>query len=91
MQRFKNNMSDGWLFKQELRLFRNEMLRIGIDEAGQCERVCSPIERIYHEVQMGYPGLAARIRECMTSPHHSSKEMDFAFFRLVVDSKRRLR
>ena len=25
MQRFKNNMSDGWLFKQELRLFRNFM------------------------------------------------------------------
>ena len=23
MQRFKNNMSDGWLFKQELRFFRN--------------------------------------------------------------------
>ena len=25
MQRFKNNMSDGWLFKQELRFFRNFM------------------------------------------------------------------
>ena len=25
MQKFKNNMSDGWLFKQELRLFRNFM------------------------------------------------------------------
>ena len=25
MQRFKNNVSDGWLFKQELRLFRNFM------------------------------------------------------------------
>ena len=25
MQRFKNNMSDGWLFRQELRLFRNFM------------------------------------------------------------------
>ena len=25
MQRFKNNMSDGWLFKQELRLFKNFM------------------------------------------------------------------
>ena len=25
MQRFKNNISDGWLFKQELRLFRNFM------------------------------------------------------------------
>ena len=25
MQKFKNNMSDGWLFRQELRLFRNFM------------------------------------------------------------------
>ena len=25
MQRFKNNVSDGWLFRQELRLFRNFM------------------------------------------------------------------
>ncbi len=25
MQRFKNNMSDGWLFRQELRLFKNFM------------------------------------------------------------------
>ena len=66
--------------------FRNEMLRLGIDEAGQCERVGSPFERISREVQMRYPGLAARLRECMTSPHHSSKEMDFAFFRMVIES-----
>ena len=25
IQRFKNNVSDGWLFRQELRLFRNFM------------------------------------------------------------------
>lgn len=68
--------------------FRNEMLRIGIDEAGQRERVGSPIERISREVQMRYPGLAARLRECMTSLHHSSKEMDFAFFRMVLESGR---
>lgn len=66
--------------------FRNEMLRLGIDEAGQLERVGSPFERISREVQMRYPGLAARLRECMTSPHHSSKEMDFAFFRMVIES-----
>ncbi len=28
------------------------------------------------------------LRECMTSPHHSSKEMDFAFFRMMVESGR---
>ena len=66
--------------------FRREMLRLGIDEAGQRERVGSPFERISREVQMRYPGLAARLRECMTSPHHSSKEMDFAFFRMVIES-----
>jgi len=42
--------------------------------------------RIMREVEMRYPGLAARLRECMTSPHHSSKEMDFAFFRMMVES-----
>ena len=31
MQRFKNNMSDGWLFKQELRLFRNFMRNWKLD------------------------------------------------------------
>ena len=68
--------------------FRNEMLRIGIDEAGQRERDGSPVMRIMREVEMRYPGLAARMRECMTSPHHSSKEMDFAFFRMMVESGR---
>ena len=68
--------------------FRNEMLRLGIDEAGQRERVGSPFERISREVQMRYPGLAARLRECLTSPHHSSKEMDFAFFRMMIEASR---
>ena len=27
-------------------------------------------------------------RESMTSPHHSSKEMDFAFFRMMVETDR---
>ena len=64
--------------------FRNEMLRLGIDEAGQRARDGSPAMRIMREVGMHYPGLAARLRECMASPHHSSKEMDFAFFRMVL-------
>lgn len=63
------------------------MLRIGIDEARQRDRDGSPVMRIMCEVEMRYPGLAARLRECMTSPHHSSKEMDFAFFRMVVEDK----
>ena len=64
------------------------MLRLGIDEAGQRDRDGSPAMRIMREVEMRYPGLAARLRECMTSPHHSSKEMDFAFFRMMVESSR---
>jgi hypothetical protein len=88
-----HEMTHIWQFAQGRRGghgkdFRNEMLRLGIDEAGQRERVGSPIERISREVQMRYPSLAARMRECMTSPHHSSKEMDFAFFRMMLESGR---
>lgn len=67
--------------------FRREMLRLGIDEAGQRDRDGSPVMRIMRDVEMRYPGLAARLRECMTSPHHSSKEMDFAFFRMIRESR----
>ena len=88
-----HEMTHIWQFAQGRRGghgkdFRNEMLRLGIDEAGQRERVGSPVDRIFREVQMRYPGLAARLRECMTSPHHSSKEMDFAFFRMMLESGR---
>ena len=88
-----HEMTHIWQFAQGRRGghgkdFRNEMLRLGIDEAGQRERVGSPIDRISREVQMRYPGLAARLRECMTSPHHSSKEMDFAFFRMMLEAGR---
>ena len=88
-----HEMTHIWQFAQGRRGghgkdFRNEMLRLGIDEAGQRERVGSPIDRISREVQMRYPGLAARLRECMASPHHSSKEMDFAFFRIKLESRR---
>ena len=88
-----HEMTHIWQFAQGRRGghgkdFRNEMLRLGIDEAGQRERVSSPVDRIFREVQMRYPGLAARLRECLTSPHHSSKEMDFAFFRMMLESGR---
>ena len=91
-----HEMTHIWQFSQGRRGghgkdFRNEMLRLGIDEAdeaGQRHRDDSPVERISREVQMRYPGLAARLRECMTSPHHSSKEMDFAFFRMMRESDR---
>ena len=86
-----HEMTHIWQFAQGRRGghgkdFRGEMLRLGIDEAGQRHREGSPVMRIMQEVQMRYPGLAARMRECMTSPHHSSKEMDFAFFRLMVEA-----
>ena len=64
--------------------FRNEMLRLGIDEAGQLLRNGSPADRIGREAEMRYPGLTARLRECLSSPHRSSKGEDFAFFRLVL-------
>ena len=63
------------------------MLRLGIDEAGQRGRDDSPAMRIIREAEMRYPGLASRMRECIRSPHHSSKEMDFAFFRMVLNAE----
>ena len=67
--------------------FRNEMMRLGIDEAGQRIRNGSPADRITREAEMRYPGLTARMRACLESPHHSSKEMDFAFFRLMQENQ----
>lgn len=64
--------------------FRNEMLRLGIDEAGQRLRNGSPAERIGREAEMRYPQLTARLRECLASPLRSSKNEDFAFFRLML-------
>jgi hypothetical protein len=64
--------------------FRNEMLRLGIDEAGQLLRNGSPADRIGREAEMRYPQLTARLRECLSSPHRSSKGEDFAFFRLML-------
>ena len=66
--------------------FRNEMMRLGIDEAGQRIRNGSPADRITREAEMRHPGLTARMRECLESPHHSSKGMDFAFFRLMQEN-----
>ena len=64
--------------------FRNEMLRLGIDEVGQRVRDGSPANRIGMEAEMRYPQLTARLRECITSPFSSSKNEDFAFFRLML-------
>ena len=64
--------------------FRDEMLRLGIDEAGQRLRTGSPAERIGMEAEMRYPQLTARLRECLASPLRSSKNEDFAFFRLML-------
>ena len=64
--------------------FRNEMLRLGIDEAGQRIRNGSAADRIVREAEAFYPLLTARLRECLTSPLNSSKNEDFAFFRMVL-------
>ena len=65
--------------------FRNEMLRLGIDEVGQGPlRAGSPAVRIMQEAELRQPGLAARMRECLASPLRSTKEEDFAFFRMVL-------
>ena len=45
MQRFKNNVSDGWLFKQELRFFRNFMRNWDRDVAATSS-TSSPIRTI---------------------------------------------
>ena len=65
--------------------FRDEMLRLGIDEAGQRLRNGSSADHIGREAEMRYPLLTARLRECLASPHRSSKEEDFAFFRLMLE------
>ena len=66
--------------------FRNEMLRLGIDEIGQAPlRAGSPVVRIMQEAELRHPGLAARMRECLASPLRSTKEEDFAFFRMVLE------
>ena len=64
--------------------FQNEMLRLGIDEAGHRLRDGSPADRIGREAEMRYPQLTARLRECLASPLGSSKNEDFAFFRLML-------
>ena len=63
--------------------FRDEMLRLGIDESyGGGIRDGSPAVRIMQEAERRHPGLAARMRECLASPLRSTKQEDFAFFRI---------
>lgn len=65
--------------------FRNEMLRLGIDESyGGGIRDGSPAVRIMQEAERRHPGLAARMRECLASSLRSTKQEDFAFFRMVL-------
>ena len=65
--------------------FRNEMLRLGIDESyGGGIRDGSPAVRIMQEAELRQPGLAARMRECLASPLRSTKQEDYAFFRMVL-------
>ena len=66
--------------------FKNEMLRLGIDEARRRVRVGSTADRIFREAQMRHPGLVSRLRLCFHSPHRSTKGMDLAFFRMMLKS-----
>ena len=68
--------------------FKNEMLRLGVDEAGRRVRCGSSADRIAREVGSRYPRLVTRLRECMVSPHKSSRNMDYAFFRMMLESRR---
>ena len=63
--------------------FKKEMLRLGIDEARQRVRCGSVADRVAREAELRCPALTARLRECMMSPHKSSRDMDYAFFRLT--------
>ena len=49
------------------------MLRLGIDEAERRLRNGSAADRVVREVEVFYPTLTARLRECLASPLHSSK------------------
>ena len=68
--------------------FRSEMLRLGIDEAGQRVQNGGVLDRIGHEVESRYPGMASRMRECLRSPLRSSKQLDFAVFRKMLEERR---
>ena len=88
-----HEMTHIWLFANGRRGghgrdFKNEMLRLGVDEAGLRVRCGSPADHIAREAESRYPRLAARLRACMVSPHKSSRNMDYAFFRMLLESRR---
>ena len=64
--------------------FYNEMLRLGIDEKNQRVRDGSPADRIGREAEATYPLLTGRLRQCLASPFSSSKNCDYAFFRMML-------
>lgn len=64
--------------------FKKEMLRLGIDEAGRRVRCGSIADHVVQEADMRSPGLVAQLRECMVSQHKSSRNMDYAFFRMIL-------
>ena len=68
--------------------FRNEMIRLGIDEEGQRVLDGGVLDRVGHEVEARYPGMTARMRECIRSPLRSSQQLDFAFFRMMLDERK---
>ena len=59
-----------------------------IRRAGQRVQKSGVLDRIGHEVETRYPGMASRIRECLRSPLRSSKQLDFVIFRKILDELR---
>ena len=67
--------------------FRAEMLRLGIDEAGQRIQNGGIVDRIAQEVETHYPSMTVRMRACVRSRLPSSKALDFAFFRKILTER----
>ena len=64
-------------------LLLHEMTHIWQFASGQRVRCGSVADRVAREAELCCPALTARLRECMMSPHKSSRDMDYAFFRLT--------
>ncbi len=83
---FRGLSIDGEPYRPTERFLKGLALRMKVP-LGVFE-LFTPLEviRIMLEVERRYPGLTSRMRECLRSPLPSSKQQDFAFFRLMVEN-----
>ena len=86
-----HEMTHIWQFAQGKRGghgrdFREKLLDLGLDEAGQRVRTGSAADRIGHLAEARWPNLTARLRACCEDQLPSSQDEDFAFFRLMLES-----